>query len=60
MWIWMWLSLLGLVYLASAALLGFVLFQDRANAAAARTRRRGGARDPRSSGSPEMVFSTHC
>ena len=55
----MWLSLLGLVYLASAALLGFVLYQDRANAAAARTRRRGGARDPRSSGNPEMVFSTH-
>jgi len=59
MWIWMWLSLLGIVYLASAALLGFVLYQDRANAAQARTRHRVAARDPRSSGSPEMVFSTH-
>jgi hypothetical protein len=58
MWIWLWLSLLGLVYLASAALLGFVLYQDRANAAEARTRRRVGGRDPRASGSPEMVFST--
>ncbi len=55
----MWLSLLGIVYLASAALLGFVLYQDRANAAKARTRHRVAARDPRSSGSPEMVFSTH-
>lgn len=49
----MWLSLLGFVYLASAALIGYVLYQDRANAAQASARR-----DPRSTVSPEMVFST--
>ena len=55
----MWLSLLGLLYLTSAALLGYVLYQDRSNAAQAQMRRRAQRRDPRSSGSPEMVFSTH-
>lgn len=60
MWIWMWVSLLGLVYLASAALIAFVVYQDRANAAVARTRRAGQGRDPRASRSPEMVFSTRC
>lgn len=58
MWLWMWLSLLGLIYLASAAVLGYVLYQDRANAAQANVRRRATRRDPRSTGSPEMVFGT--
>lgn len=54
----MWLSLLGFVYVASAALIGYVLYQDRANAAQASARRRATRRDPRSTVSPEMVFST--
>lgn len=54
----MWLSLLGLLYLTSAVLLGYVLYQDRTNAAQAHVRRRARQPDPRSTASPEMVFST--
>lgn len=57
----MWLSLLGVVYVASAALIGYVLYQDRTSAARTPPARRGAdvRRDPRASSSPEMVFSTH-
>jgi hypothetical protein len=58
MWMWMWLSLLGALYLASASLVGYVVYQDRANAAQAHMRQRATQRDPRSTTSPEMVFST--
>jgi hypothetical protein len=53
------MTLLGVAYLASAAVVGYVLFQDRSNAVAASARRRRADRDPRSTSSPEMVFSTH-
>jgi len=59
MWTVLLMTLLGVAYLASAAVVGYVLFQDRSNAVAASARRRRADRDPRSTSSPEMVFSTH-
>ena len=52
------MTLLGVAYLASAAVVGYVLYQDRSNALAAHARRRSAERDPRATSSPEMVFST--
>jgi hypothetical protein len=53
-------TLLGLAYLLSAALLLHVLVQDRLKAARASRRRRAAERrHGRAAGSPEMTFSTH-
>lgn len=59
MWDLIVVTLLGVAYLVSAALLLHVLVQDRLKAARASARRRAAARrSGRSSVSPEMVYST--